>query len=70
MMYAVMKYVTVGVLAAMYDHADKNKDGCVDKKEFRQAQEMEGPPPGFEKQKKESMSEEEFKKQACSQHAL
>lgn len=45
-----------------YDHADANKDGCIDKKEFKAVGEMEGPPPGFSKAKMEEddMNSEEF----------
>jgi len=32
----------------MFEHADENGDGCVDKAEFAKAGEMEGPPSGFD----------------------
>lgn len=47
-------------LKTCYGNADSDKDGCVNKAEFKASGEMEGPPPGFEENKLEDMSEEEL----------
>jgi len=46
-------------LRMMFEYADalEKEDGCVNKTEFKDAAEMEGPPPGFEKKKTEEMAE-------------
>lgn len=69
-------------LKMMYDHADKNHDGCLDQAEFKAAGEMEGPPPGFEKESIDKIQEEsdgnktadeaakEFEEQMANQEKL
>jgi len=47
----------------IFDHSDTNKDGCLDKAEFKGAGEMEGPPPGFQKKKQAKMGDEAFDNQ-------
>jgi len=44
----------------MFGFVDKNKDQCIDKTEFKAAQEMEGPPPGYQSTMEDEMGEEEF----------
>lgn len=45
----------------MYDYADSidKQDGCITKEEFKAAEELEGPPPGFEKKKATEMNPED-----------
>jgi len=47
----------------MFAFVDKNKDECIDRTEFKAAQEMEGPPPGYQTHMEEEMGEEEFEEQ-------
>lgn len=47
-------------LKIRFNHADSNHDGCIDETEFKAAGEMEGPPPGYQKEKIDEMGEEEF----------
>jgi len=51
----------------MYHNADKNKDGCIDRKEFKAAGELEGPPPGFQGAKTEEMGKTEFEEESANE---
>jgi Ca2+-binding EF-hand superfamily protein len=53
-----VKKTMIADLHLMMKHADKNGDDCVDKAEFEAAEEMEGPPPGFEEKKVKEIGEE------------
>lgn len=57
-------------LMLQFQHADQNKDKCIDEAEFKAAGEMEGPPPGFQKKKTEMVGEENFEKQMEAEDRL
>jgi len=52
-----------GQAKKMFNFVDKNNDACIDRAEFKAAQEMEGPPPGYQETMQDEMGEEKFKKQ-------
>jgi len=52
-----------GKAKQMFEFVDKNKDACIDKAEFKAAQEMEGPPPGYQESMADKMGKEKFEAQ-------